>query len=114
MSTTITRTGPNNGNGNKLRTYMTFKTEFGHEGYLDNVERLDDRKYLARLCTSSHNLKIETGRHTRPKTPVENRVCQHCNILEDELNFLLMCNQTSKYVTVSLLSKNYLILIPLL
>ncbi len=51
---------------------MTFKTEFGHEGYLDYVKRLDDRKYLARLRTSSHNLKIETRRHTRPKIPVEN------------------------------------------
>ncbi len=79
---------------------MTFKTEFGHEGYLDYVEKLDDRKYLARLRTSSHNLKIETGRHTRPKTPVENRVCQHCNILEDEFHFLLMCNRKSRYVTV--------------
>ncbi len=44
--------------------YMIFKTEFGHEGYLYYVEKLDDRKYLARLWTSSHNLKIETGRHT--------------------------------------------------
>ncbi len=49
---------------NKLQTYMTFKTEFRHEGYLDHVERLDDWKYLARLRTSSHNLKIETDRHT--------------------------------------------------
>ncbi len=79
---------------------MTFKTEFVHEGYLDYFERLDDRKYLARQRTSSHNLKIETGRHTRPKIPVENRVCQHCNNLEDEFHFLLMCNQKSKYVTV--------------
>ncbi len=96
----ITRIGTNNENGNKLQTYMTFKTEFGHEGYLDHVERLDDRKYLSRLRTSSHNLKIETGRHTRPKTPVENRVWQHCNILEDEFHFLLMCNRKSRYVTV--------------
>ncbi len=59
----ITRTGTNNGNGNKLRTYMTSKTEFRQQGYLDHVETLDDRKYLARLRTSSHNLKIETGRH---------------------------------------------------
>ncbi len=78
---------------------MTFKTEFRHEGYLDHVERLDDRKYLSRLRTSSHNLKIETGRHTQLKTPVENRVCQHCNILEDEFHFLLMCNQKSRYIT---------------
>ncbi len=79
---------------------MTFKTEFRDEGYLDHVERLDDRKYLARLRTSSHNQKIETGRHTQPKTPVENRVCQHCNILEDEFHFLLMCNQKYTRVTV--------------
>ncbi len=52
-----TRTGHTLGHGNKLRhgntlwTYMTFKTEFRHKSYIDHVERLDDRKYLARLQT---------------------------------------------------------------
>ena len=32
-------------------------------------------------------LEIERGRHTRPVTPVENRRCPVCNVIENELHF---------------------------
>ena len=40
-----------------------------------------------------HKLHIETGRYTRPITPVENRICSNCNSksVEDELHFLMYC-----------------------
>ena len=46
-----------------------------------------------RLRISSHNLAIETGRFTRPKTPVNDRICIHCNDnqVENEEHFLLKC-----------------------
>ena len=41
---------------------------------------------------ASHSLEIETDRGTRPnKTPLENRKCKQCNILEDEFHFMLEC-----------------------
>ena len=43
--------------------------------------------------TSNHKLHIETGRYTRPITPVENRICSNCNSksVEDEIHFLMYC-----------------------
>ena len=49
---------------------------------------------MARVRLSSHNLEIERGRHTRPKTPLANRVCRRCQAtqVDDEIHFLMQCN----------------------
>ena len=55
---------------------------------------MKNRKYrhaLAKLRTSSHNLEIERGRHTRPVTPADLRICTVCNVVEDEEHLLLHC-----------------------
>ena len=45
----------------------------------------------------SHKLKIETGRFTRPLTPLEQRVCDHCLMtIEDEFHFLMQCPRYSQ------------------
>ena len=44
---------------------------------------------MTKLRTSSHDLLIEKGRHTR--IPEEQRRCKVCNVLEDESHFLLSC-----------------------
>ena len=36
-------------------------------------------------------LEIERGRHTRPVTPLENRLCPTCKVVESEIHFLLDC-----------------------
>ncbi len=48
---------------------------------------------LFRFRISSHNLRIETGRYTRPKTPEIERKCLYCSAqaLENELHFLTEC-----------------------
>jgi len=95
----VTRTPTDQENGNKLRTYMMFKNTFRQENYLKSMSCTNHRKYFTRLRISAHNLKIETGRHTRPKTPVEKRVCNHCNEVDDELHFMLICNKKNRYVS---------------
>ena len=40
---------------------------------------------------SNHDLKIETGRYTRPVTPREERKCDICDILEDEYHVVFVC-----------------------
>ena len=40
---------------------------------------------------SAHDLEIERGRWTNPITPVENRLCPYCNLVEDEIHFLFQC-----------------------
>ena len=74
-----------------LKTYKIFKSEFKFEPYLDPVKNPKYRIAVSKLRTSSHMLEIERRRHTRPVTPVENRRCPECNVLENELHFLLEC-----------------------
>ena len=42
---------------------------------------------------SSHKLEIEKGRHTRPVTPKDQRICDRCQQdVDDEIHFLMFCN----------------------
>ena len=43
---------------------------------------------------SSHNLGIETGRHTKPPKPQEQRLCLYCRngSVDDEIHFLTECD----------------------
>jgi hypothetical protein len=79
----------------KLRTYKTFKTDYCLEPYL--ALNLPKKTYsnIARFRVSSHNLKIETGRHETPKIPLEERQCDKCDSgeIEDELHSLLICRK---------------------
>ena len=83
----------NKPNGNKLRTYRTFKTELRAESYLLlNISRFQ-RRNLARLRHGVLPLAIETGRYSKPKTPLEQRLCKLCtaNTIESEVHFLIQC-----------------------
>ena len=77
----------------KLRTYKLFKREFRLEEYLTSHNNINHVLSLAKFRISSHNLAIETGRYTRPKTPECDRLCIHCdqNETETEQHFLLKC-----------------------
>ena len=95
--------------GNKLRTYKLFKQNFGYENYL-NIANSKLRKELARFRTSSHHLKIETGRYNGRNiyVPPAERICQCCNVeaVEDESHFITECplyqqNRASLYSEIS-------------
>ena len=78
----------------KLRSYCLFKSEFRMEDYFSTIR---DRKHiiaLLRFRTSSHNLRIELGRHTIPITPIEERTCKFCpsGAIDDEIHLMLDCN----------------------
>ena len=79
----------------KLRTYKLFKTSYCIEPYL--TSNLPKKTYTnsAWFRVSSHNLKIETGQHDKPKTPIEERKCDKCNSneIEDELHCLIICSK---------------------
>ena len=79
----------------KLRTYKLFKNEFKLETYLTHPHNINHTVALTRFRISSHNLRIETGRYTKPqKTPVDDRICLYCSSqsIEDELHFILECD----------------------
>ena len=46
---------------------------------------------MTKLRCSSHTLAIEKGRHTKPKTELNKRICYYCKCVEDEIHFLLNC-----------------------
>ena len=82
----------------KLRTYAKVKTEIGIEKYLIQIKNTDVRSKVTKLRLSNHRLAIETGRHTNPKTPKEERFCPFCQgQVEDEFHFLFEC-RTMKHL----------------
>ena len=71
----------------KLRNTKKYEPHLNLPPYL--------RVPLARLRTSIHGLKIETGRYTIPNpTSVEERLCDLCGVTEDEVHFLINCSMT--------------------
>ena len=73
----------------RARTYRSF-CAFSFQPYLNNIEKF--RYALTRFRVSAHRLKIEAWRWHKPqKTPLENRNCKLCNVLEDEMHFLFEC-----------------------
>jgi len=83
----------NKPNGNKLRTYRTFKSEIKCEPYLYLNLNVWQRRTLSKLRIGVLPLEIETGRHCRPSIPLENRICTLCdlNVCESEYHFMLEC-----------------------
>ena len=74
-----------------MRTYRSFKANFGLEKYLTVIENPDHRKAISQLRMSSHPLNIEAQRGV-VNNPSD-RVCQVCpqNTIEDEEHFLMNC-----------------------
>ena len=81
----------------KLRTYKLFKTTFCNEKYLTCIQGDQLIRAVARLRMSSHDLAIERGRYTKPKTLLNDRTCKRCNLeeIDDEKHFLLRCDTFS-------------------
>ena len=79
----------------KLCTYCKFQNSFEMENYLKLGISVQDRNNFNKLRISAHTLQIETGRYTRPKTPIDQRTCQVCNTkaIEDKIHFATGCNE---------------------
>lgn len=77
-------------NGKTLRTY---KNSFNTETYVKNNMRRDHRRILAQFRSLNLPLAVETGRYTKPKTPLNERLCKYCDSssAEDETHFLIDC-----------------------
>ena len=54
---------------------------------------------IDKFCLGNHRLRIETGRHTIPKTPENLRIFLFCHFkydVEHELHFILNCHLYDK------------------
>ena len=70
--------------GNKLRTYRTFKNTYSTEPYVRIIAQKKFRSAYAKFRCGVAPINIELCRYRLARIPVEERVCSHCNEVEDE------------------------------
>ena len=77
----------------QLVFYNTFKTDTEKAVFLDFIKNALHRTAINKFCLGNHRLRIETGRHSVPKTPENLRVCSLCqsNEIENESHVLFSC-----------------------
>ena len=77
----------------KLHFYHSFKTDTKNSGLLDAINNPHNRTAISKFRLGNHQLRIETGRHTIPKTPINLRICsfRHSDEIENEMHFLFSC-----------------------
>ena len=63
---------------------------------MTDVQTYKYRNAIAKFRCSSHILEIENGRHSKPKIPVQQRLCKLCHVLDDEFHFLFVCKLHSE------------------
>lgn len=79
--------------GNKLRTYKQFKEQYSTEPYVKIVTQKKYRSAYAKFRCGVAPIKIETGRYGLNRVPVEERLCEYCNVVEDEFHVIMQCSQ---------------------
>ena len=85
----LTSNGKDVNNENKLRIYRLYKSTFQTETYVKLNMSRDQRRILSKFRSCNLPLAIETGRYTKPKTPLNDRICGFCSAtsVEDEIHF---------------------------
>ena len=91
----------------KLRTFLTFKQFNVMPAYLTKPLTFLQKKHLSKLRLGSLELRIESGRFSRPRLEINERICLVCrdnNLrldlepqIETEVHFLFIC---SHYTTL--------------
>ena len=78
---------------NKLRTYSQLKHEYGTELYVTIITRKCYRSAFAKFRCGVAPIKIETCRYGLNWVPVEQRLCDECNLIEDEFHVIMVCTR---------------------
>ena len=78
----------------KLKFYSIFKNGTNYSEFINHIRNPEHRRVASKFRIGNHNLKIETGRFTIPKTPEDLRICDHCiqNSVENETHILFHCD----------------------
>ena len=82
---------------NKLRTYSQFKQEYGTEPYVTIITRKCFRSAYAKFRCGGAPIKIETCRYGLNRVPVEQRLCDECNLIKDEFHVFIVC---TRYISI--------------
>ena len=78
--------------GTRGKFYLNINPTLNMPFYLNNVNVKKYRIYMTKLRTSSHILRVESGRWKKPvKEPFNERICTECNVIDDEFHFMFKC-----------------------
>ena len=91
-------------NSSKADTYKIFKNSPKYEKYFDHIKNIKHLKAFIKFRLSDHKLLIEEGRRKRPIIPRNQRLCESCHKLEDEIHFLIDCDRY-KYDRIDMFKK---------
>ena len=93
-------------NTSKLYLYSKLKTTFKLEDYLKQLQNFNSRQLITKFRISDHNLEVELGRYK--KIPRDQRVCNICNVLDNEEHFFLHCqiNNNLRHNLIENISKH--------
>jgi len=71
-----------------------FKTDRHKADFLNTIKNTSRKKAVNKYRLGNHRLRIETGRHTVPKTSENLIICPFCHLneVENELHFVLSCH----------------------
>ena len=75
--------------GYKIGTYAKIKKVLKMEPYLMSKLNKREKKQISKFRVGDHNLRIETGRHCKPKTPIEKKLVANVAQLKMKYIFLL-------------------------
>ena len=90
LNTDIAVGGPE-ADGNKLRTHRKFKQQYTTEPYVNIIIAKRHRSAYAKFRCGVTPIKIETCRYGLNRLPVEQRVCEECQVVEDECHVIMHC-----------------------
>ena len=78
--------------GNKLRTYRKFKENYDTEQYVEVITQKRYRSAYAKFRCGVAPIKLETCRYGLNRMPVHQRLCESCNVVEDECYVIMHCS----------------------
>ena len=70
--------------GNKLRIYKKFKENYDTEQYVKVITQKRCQSAYAKFRCGVAPIKLETCRYGLNRMPVDQRLCESCNLVEDE------------------------------
>ena len=90
------------------------KNETNYSEFINFIRNTEHRRVASKFGIGNHNLKIETGRFTIPKTPEDLRICDKSNLnsVENELHILFHCdlyNDLRKTLFIKISDRNTLL-----
>ena len=90
LNAEFARGGPDAG-GNKLRTYTRFKESYTTEQYVRIIIQKKYRSAYAKFRCGLAPIKLESCRYGLNHVPVDQRLCEECNVVEDECHVIMYC-----------------------